>query len=225
MGGQSLDDVQLIRRYSDAAPADFSPPLHFEIKHEKIVKAAVLVPIFLGQDGEWQVLLTKRSNNLSMHPGEVAFPGGKRDPEDVDNEQTALREAKEEIGLDSKNVEVIGRFEAILTRFWTCVYPFVGLIDEQIISSLKGNPSEVSEIFSVPLRLFLSRTGFSYFDYRSSEDAPKALRYYQFDHEGHIIKGITAAICVNVASILYQVKPEFDFNYPFHLIKFPSNKL
>lgn len=79
-------------------------------------RAAVLICLFEGQDGNLRVILTQRSSSLSTHAGEVALPGGKRDESDADDVQTALREAKEEIGLDSSLVSVITLLEPFRTK-------------------------------------------------------------------------------------------------------------
>ncbi|KAM7467948.1 hypothetical protein LguiB_015510 [Lonicera macranthoides] len=78
-------------------------------------RAAVLICIFEGNEGELRVILTKRSMNLSSHPGEVALPGGKRDEEDVDDTATALREAMEEIGLHSSLLQVVYTLEPFIS--------------------------------------------------------------------------------------------------------------
>ncbi|XP_059306915.1 nudix hydrolase 15, mitochondrial-like isoform X2 [Lycium ferocissimum] len=83
------------------------------ISREK--RAAVLICLFEGLEGELRVILTKRSMKLSTHPGEVALPGGKMDDEDLDDSATALREAKEEIGLKSSLVQVITNLEPFIS--------------------------------------------------------------------------------------------------------------
>ncbi len=113
------------------------------------VEAAVLAPLF-ARDGETHVVLTKRRENLSSHRGEVSFPGGKADPDDIDLVATALREAHEEIGLPPDAVEVVGRLDELATfasRFR--VTPFVGILHEP--PTLVASPGEVARILEVPL--------------------------------------------------------------------------
>ncbi|KAJ6396794.1 hypothetical protein OIU77_021758 [Salix suchowensis] len=76
-----------------------------------------MAPENMGTDGELRVILTKRSSQLSSHLGEVALPGGKREEGDADDIATALREAKEEIGLDPSLVDVVTVIEPYMTRF------------------------------------------------------------------------------------------------------------
>ena len=72
-------------------------------------EAAVLVPVYFHPDGEAHVLMTRRRNDLRLHPGQISWPGGRIDPGDADSRAAALREAHEEIGLDPDHVEVVGR--------------------------------------------------------------------------------------------------------------------
>ena len=114
------------------------------------VAAAVLVPVFEA-DGEVSVILTKRPETMPSHQGEIAFPGGKHDPVlDADLRATALREAREEIGLDPDDVEIVARLEGISTvasRF--VITPFVGFLPGRPV--LTPDPREVTRVFEVPL--------------------------------------------------------------------------
>ncbi|PIG00290.1 CoA pyrophosphatase [Comamonas sp. 26] len=114
--------------------------------------AAVLVPIVLREQPT--VLLTVRSAKLSTHSGQVAFPGGKRDPQDVSAEATALREAHEEVGLALKNVEVLGRLPVYVTGTAFNITPVVALVHPQ--PSYFPNPGEVADLFEVPLSFLLN---------------------------------------------------------------------
>lgn len=109
--------------------------------------AAVLVPIV--RQARPTVLLTQRTAHLSSHAGQVAFPGGRTDPEDRHAEATALREAHEEVGLPPDRVEVIGRLPEYLTGTNYRVTPVVGLVDPGLALSLQ--PHEVADAFEVPL--------------------------------------------------------------------------
>jgi 8-oxo-dGTP pyrophosphatase MutT (NUDIX family) len=114
------------------------------------VAAAVLVPLF-ETDGDVSVVLTKRTEAMPSHRGEIAFPGGKHDPVlDPDLRATALREAYEEIGLDPEEVDVVARLEGISTvasRF--VITPFVGFLPGRPL--LAPNPREVDRVLDVSL--------------------------------------------------------------------------
>lgn len=113
--------------------------------------AAVLIPITL--EPEPRLILTVRARHLSSHPGEVAFPGGKRDPDDRSLAETALRESFEEIALDPAAVEILGAGPQRQSRFGLQVRPFVGIVAPDLV--LAANPAELDSVFSVPLRYFL----------------------------------------------------------------------
>lgn len=93
------------------------------------IDAAVLVPLLM-RDGELRVVLTQRTAELRRHPGEISFPGGRQDDDETDLRLTALREAREEIGLDPEAVELVGALSPTPTVASSyAVYPFVGLIE------------------------------------------------------------------------------------------------
>jgi 8-oxo-dGTP pyrophosphatase MutT (NUDIX family) len=118
----------------------------------------VLVPLIIAPDGEHHVVFTRRRGDLRRHAGEISFPGGRRDPEDADLRETALREAEEEIGLPRDEVTLLGELEptsTIVTNY--LIHPFVGLIDPG--RQWTPSPQEVDEVLELSLsRLVGSRT-------------------------------------------------------------------
>jgi 8-oxo-dGTP pyrophosphatase MutT (NUDIX family) len=112
-------------------------------------EAAVLVPLFVA-DREVHAVFTRRGDDLRRHPGEISFPGGRRDPADADLLATALREVNEEIGLPTDAVEIAGALQptpTIATGY--AVYPFVGLITAGFAWNLSAR--EVAEVIELPL--------------------------------------------------------------------------
>ena len=97
------------------------------VKTENLIEAAVLIPIVERNDG-LKVILTKRSNNLKQHPGQISFPGGKSEKTDKSLVATALRETKEEIGINDKNVEILGQLSQHVTITGFKITPFIGRI-------------------------------------------------------------------------------------------------
>jgi 8-oxo-dGTP pyrophosphatase MutT (NUDIX family) len=108
--------------------------------------AAVLVPL-VERSGGLSVLLTKRTEHLRSHAGQVAFPGGRADPGELPW-QTALREAQEEVGLDPALVEVAGLSDPFWTRTGYVITPVVGFVSPAL--EVTPNPDEVAEVFEVP---------------------------------------------------------------------------
>ncbi len=113
--------------------------------------AAVLIPIYRVRD-ELHIVLTKRTDRVEHHKGEISFPGGARDPEDIDLIATALRESHEEIGLQPRHVDVIGRVDDFITVSQFHVTPYVGVIDPDAAPyAWLPQEREVAEILEVPL--------------------------------------------------------------------------
>ena len=114
--------------------------------------AAVLVPVVF-QAGEARVLLTRRTEHLHHHPGQISFPGGRAEPEDHLLSVTALRETREEIGLAEERVELLGTLPTFQTGTGFQVTPFVGIVETPF--TLVPDAFEVAEVFEVPLAHFL----------------------------------------------------------------------
>ncbi|HVP69457.1 MAG TPA: CoA pyrophosphatase [Anaeromyxobacteraceae bacterium] len=111
--------------------------------------AAVLVPLF-ERHGELQVLLTRRRPDLRLHPGQISFPGGRLDPGDPDTLAAALREAREEVGLEPARVEVIGRLsETLVVVTGFRLTPWVGVVPYPY--PWAPDPGEVAEVLEVSL--------------------------------------------------------------------------
>jgi 8-oxo-dGTP pyrophosphatase MutT (NUDIX family) len=153
--------------------------------------AAVLVPV-IDRD-EPTVLLTIRTQELSNHAGQVAFPGGKIDPEDESPVAAALREAKEEIGLAPMLVEPLGYLDLYLTFTGFRILPTVARVKPDF--TLLLNPREVTESFEVPLKFLMTPENHQ----RKSRDWKGVTReYYAMPFENRYIWGVTAGILRNL---------------------------
>ncbi|KAG4945654.1 Nudix hydrolase 15, mitochondrial [Glycine soja] len=205
-GSQRLQ--ALIHHLHSSIPSDSNEPNSKFTVWKK--RAAVLICVFEGADGNLRVFLTQRASSLSTHSGEVALPGGKREEGDADDVQTALREAKEEIGLDPSLVSVITLLPPFHTKYGVTIIPVVGVLFDKDAFSPVLNSAEVEAIFDVPLEMFLKN------DNRRAEErewmGEKHLVHY-FDYEDgnkkYVIWAITAAILIRSATLLLQRPPAF----------------
>lgn len=157
--------------------------------------AAVLVPVV--DHGEPTVLLTQRTAELPSHAGQIAFPGGKIDPDDDGPLDAALREAEEEIGLDPARVGILGELPLYQTVTGFRIHPVVGWITPPF--ELRPDPFEVAEAFEVPLHFVLDPENHRRQSYRRG---PVTRGYYVLPYQGRFIWGATAGILVNLARLL-----------------------
>jgi 8-oxo-dGTP pyrophosphatase MutT (NUDIX family) len=153
--------------------------------------AAVLIGVREGVQP--RMVFTVRTAHLQAHAGQVAFPGGRQDPEDTDAVATALRESEEEIGLERAQVTPLGFLDCFETISGYCVTPVVARIAEHAV--LYPTPAEVAEVFEVPFGFFLEPSNLRRYvmDYRGHRRA-----MVEFVHGGHRIWGATAAMLLNL---------------------------
>ena len=158
------------------------------IDDPSLTPAGVMALIF-RKNGEYCILLQKRSSRVDSHKGEISFPGGKMDPEDETMLDTALRETQEEMGIDPQDVEVLGALDQTATTTGFLTSPFAGAIPYPY----DFNPSEdeVAEVLEVPVSSLMDSAN------RRDEIrvADGDLEYAPaFAYDGHIIFGATARI-------------------------------
>ena len=160
--------------------------------------AAVLVPIVSRQPG-LTVLFTRRATHLKDHSGQVSFPGGRVHAADASPEATALRETREEIGLDAAHIELLGRMPEYYTRTGYRITPVVGIVTPPF--HMQADANEVEEIFEVPLAFLLDRANHQ----RQSREWQGETRwFYAMPYQGHHIWGATAGMLVNLSNHLAQ---------------------
>ncbi|WP_241671463.1 CoA pyrophosphatase [Dankookia rubra] len=161
---------------------------------EALKHAAVLVPIVLHPQPS--ILLTLRAAKLSAHAGQVSFPGGRIEAGETP-EAAAVREAAEEVGLDPRLPELLGRLPEHHTGTGFHITPVVALVPPPL--NLVADPREVEEPFELPLSVILDPEAP---ERRTAEWKGRTRTFWVWPHERHYIWGATAAILVNLARVL-----------------------
>ena len=156
----------------------------------KLRCAAVLVPL-VSAGGEWHVLFTRRTHHVQSHKGQVSFPGGACDEGEEHPEETALREAQEEIGIDPIGIRVLGTLASMVTISTYRVTPVVAVLQWPAVFRL--NTSEVERIFTIPLAWLAESTNRWEFSFPGTQRS--LIAYHPFD--GELLWGATARMTVN----------------------------
>ena len=179
-----------------AHPPRWEPEVMLEKKfmNRPPAHASVLIAVVLREQPT--VLLTERTAHLSTHSGQVAFPGGRADPEDATPAHTALREAEEEVGLAPEFVEVLGALPTYVTGSSFIITPVVALVRPDCV--LRPNPYEVADLFEVPLDFLLNPANHRRhdFDLDGVHREWFSMPYQQGD-KNHFIWGATAGMLRN----------------------------
>ena len=155
-------------------------------------RAGVLVPLLIGSRKP-ELLFTKRTEEVESHKGQISFPGGMADAADMDIVETALREAREELGIEASAVTVRGMLDDLAVPSGFIITPVVGTLEA--LPTLTPNPAEVAEAFTVPLEFFcIPRNGRS--EIRDLHGMKREVWFYE--HREHTIWGATAMIVRNL---------------------------
>lgn len=183
---------------------------------DKFSKYSVMVPL-IEKENEIHVLLEVRSLELRRQPGEICFPGGRIDPEDIDEKDAAIRETVEELGINKQHISDVNPLDYMISPFGMIIYPFVGYINNP--KTIVPNPSEVGEIFTVPLSFFINNEPEIYhieFKAEPEEKFPfdlivggenynwrtRGIEEYFYRYEGKVIWGLTAKILTHFIELI-----------------------
>ena len=183
---------------------------------EKFSKYAVMVPLIKKEDGI-HVLLEVRSLELRRQPGEICFPGGRIDAQDIDEKDAAIRETVEELGINKEQILNIHPLDYMISPFGMIIYPFVGYIINP--NRIVPNPSEVGEIFTVPLSFFIHNEPEIYnIEFRAEPEVnfpfdlivggenynwrTRGIEEYFYRYQGKVIWGLTAKILSHFIEVI-----------------------
>jgi 8-oxo-dGTP pyrophosphatase MutT (NUDIX family) len=169
--------------------------------NQPAIAAAVLVPLVIRDDAA-SVLLTKRTDHLHHHPGQISFPGGRVEHGDVSPVATALRETEEEIGLARDRIELLGALPEYFTGTGFRVTPVVGLVHPPFELTL--DTFEVAEAFEVPLSHFLDPANHLR---HSLEIEGRTRHFHAMPYGDYYIWGATAGMLMSLYKVLAEVKP------------------
>lgn len=174
-------------------------PDEWQARHRQGLRpAAVLVPL-LGEPDNLRVLLTERAHHLQHHPGQIAFPGGRVEPDDSSLAEAALREAEEEVGMRPEQVEILGFLPPQWTVSAYAMTPVIGYLEASIETpEWRLDPGEVASVFEVPADYLFDPSnhvpGWREYD-------GKRFRTSEIHWEGHRIWGITARVIEEITQI------------------------
>lgn len=176
-------------------------PLEFLFNPGPARPAAVLIPMLFAAEG-WELLYTRRNSDLPEHSGQVSFPGGRSDPEDANPEETALREAYEEIGLSPADVRLLGRMNDFLTVTNYLVTPVIGVIPWPY--QLQLADYEVSRAFTIPLSWLADPVNLEMHQRSLPEPHNPVPVIYFHEYDGEVLWGASARFTVRLIEILSE---------------------
>jgi len=193
---ERLNPDWIRNRFSN--PPAWEPEIRIEqpvpSERNEWMPASVLIPI-VNRTGGPTLLLTRRTEHLHHHAGQISFPGGRAETEDNSRVSTALRELEEEVGLQRRHVNVIGTMPDYHTATGFCITPVVSIVQPPF--ELKTDPFEVAEAFEVPLSFLMDGRHHQ----RRTADFPNGMgrrTYYSMHYEPYFIWGATAGMLRNL---------------------------
>ena len=157
--------------------------------------AAVLIPL-VWYDDQWHLLFTRRTDTVESHKGQVSFPGGACDEGETTPEETALREADEEIGIPAHDVKVLGRLSNLITITYFRVTPVVGVVKWPAV--LRVGAHEVARVFTIPLEWLANSSNRWQFEIPGTRRS--LIAYHPYD--GELLWGATARMTVDFLNVL-----------------------
>jgi 8-oxo-dGTP pyrophosphatase MutT (NUDIX family) len=175
-----------------------SEPFDNQLKNKLIKKAAILIP-FVCVNGCWSLLFTRRAETLKNHRGQVSFPGGGMEKNDKTPEETAIREAYEEIGLKQSGIHIIGNMPEFITISDYLVTPIISWVDWPVPLELSKN--EVSRVFTIPIEWLQDKNNWEERVYSHPSGSYGSVIFYNL-FDGELLWGISAKITIELLNIV-----------------------
>ena len=166
------------------------------VADNNLTPAAVFLLLY-PKDGEYCILLNKRSERVEHHKGEISFPGGAWDPQDRDYLDTALRETEEEMGIKGADVTVLGQLDDVVTQSRFAVRVYVGTIPYPYV--FKPSAMEIAEVLEVPISTLRDPASLRLETRWLDGDG---VTTYSYAYNGHLIFGATAKILQQFLELL-----------------------
>jgi 8-oxo-dGTP pyrophosphatase MutT (NUDIX family) len=192
-----ISKIQLLLRNEREKKKEIS----LKLRYRELKKAAILIPI-VCVNGHWSLLFTRRAETLRNHRGQVSFPGGGMDNQDKSPEETALREAHEEIGLEYSDVQIIGNMPDFITISDFLVTPVVCYINWPV--PLEISTDEVVRVFTIPIDWLRNTDNWEErLVFQTNGSSGKVIYFNLFDDE--LLWGISAKITIDLLKILDKI--------------------
>ncbi len=185
-----------------AGRSDFelNPELEVLVDAERKQPAAVLIPV-IEREAAASILFTQRTREMPTHAGQISFPGGKMDEADANLAETALREAREEIGLEAEFIDTIGFLDDYITSTGYRISPLVAVIRQGY--SITPDHNEVADVFDVPLAFLMNAQNH---EMHTREWRGARRKFYAMPYGNRFIWGATAGMLRNLYEWLYKLE-------------------
>jgi 8-oxo-dGTP pyrophosphatase MutT (NUDIX family) len=161
--------------------------------------ASVMI-IFVWENNEWNILYTQRTQSVRDHKGQVSFPGGAWEDQDLCLKETALRETFEEIGIKKEEIQILGSLPPIKTISNYTITPFVGLISPDLHFQLEK--AEVESVFSIPIAWLAEETNHEEREFMDSNSNIHRNVIFYKEYGGHVLWGITAMLTMKILELI-----------------------
>jgi 8-oxo-dGTP pyrophosphatase MutT (NUDIX family) len=182
-------DGKLDHNYCDVPPD----------RNDGYFPAAVMI-LFVRENDQWNILFTQRTHSVRDHKGQVSFPGGAWEDQDLCLKETALRETFEEIGIKKEEIQILGSMPPVKTISNYVITPFVGLISPELKFHLE--PAEVESVFSIPFAWLADESNREEREFiDSNSNIHRNVIFYK-EYGGHLLWGITAMLTIKILELI-----------------------